>query len=255
MKTKQSKKNKTIKKTKTTKTKHNTTIKRKKGFQLPKKIVLVITTHGHLRYPFREFKNPLNSITNVKIAPVGECNFMDKNDAENLLSNIHTYIPNLLNSNEPEENKIWIDSIVNQFLDIQQAKMNSMLKEMNDTDTFGFYRKFKNPRDIRTIINNENVINKFYLNDTPGQFPYGVFALFVDEQGNTKQIDIFDFVTKFISDTQISLQQIIEYLKQKGVDDVIIFDFTCDVYFRNDKRASDRETRSIRREYMSNIKP
>jgi len=250
MKTKQSKKNKTIKKTKTTKTKHNTTIKHKKGLQLPKKIVLVITTHGHLRYPFREFKNPLNSITNVKIAPVGECNFMDKKDAENLLSNIHTYIPNLLNSNEPEENKIWIDSIVNQFLDIQQVKMNSMLKEINDTDIFGFYRKFKNPRDIRTIINNENIINKFYLNDTPGQFPYGVFALFVDEQGNTKQIDIFDFVTKFISDTQISLQQIIEYLKKKGVDDVIIFDFTCDVYFRNDKRASNRETRSIRREYI-----
>lgn len=250
MKTKQSKKNKTIKKTKTTKTKHNTTIKRKKGFQLPKKIVLIITTHGHLRYPFREFQNPLNSITNVKIAPVGECNFMDKKDADNLLSNIHTYIPNLLNSNKPEENKIWIDSIVNQFLDTQEAKMNSMLKEMNDTDVFGFYRKFKNPREIKTILNGENIINKFYLNDTPGQFPYGVFALFIDEQGNTRQIDIFDFVTKFISDTQISLQQIIEYLNKKGVDDVIIFDFTCDVYFRNGERASERETRSIRREYI-----
>jgi len=220
---------------------------KKTGLQFPEKAVLVITTHGEIPYKFQKMKNPMNSVTYVKMAPTGECNFMYRRNVLNVMSMIDTYIPNLLNSTDDQP---FIEKIVEGVIDEQRPVMEYLLQEENKNESVtSFFHTFENPREVETIGKNQDIINKHFIRSDAEKngVDYAATLIYIDKQGNTKHIDIFDLVTTYIFDKRIGLHQIINYLKQRGIHDLIVFDFSCDIYIKNDQVVSPRTKRSIRR--------
>jgi len=229
----------------------------------PKKIILVVTSHGSISYPLQYFQLPLN-YTSLNIASLGECNFSNTSDISKHLSIIETVVPNLLNASSEEEYKHIYEFITTQILEHDKLQHKNWFSGNLDSYDKDYLYAFNNKRVIKFGKGDDVILDKTFSRHpkTKKDGDYSLIALNAFDINN-KMIDMFDWIERqnIYKEQNILLSEILYELVSYGVDEVVLIDLSCDVFFNEIENdfATPRLKRKIRyslkrKEYMKTKK-
>ena len=236
--------------------------------QWEKTIILSITTHGGIIQEspedIRVFTVPEGmTIKRALISTPGECNLLYSQEARrylNFISNNKNKLTSNIESIQNETIQKIVDFIKNDSLkgSIQYAKEKE--KELEQTS-----KKMKLNTEDEEILNTYtrflNNINKgFNINyfDSGTQILNKLYTRYnVEKTKNDWSIQVMNIrgmpdLLSFIrlqtrrGESVITLEEIINFLNYKGVENVIIFDFSCSD-FMNEEQYEIEDQRAIRR--------
>ncbi len=216
----------------------------------PNKIILVVTSHGSISYPLEYFQLPLN-YTSLNIASLGECNFSNTSDINKHLSTIQTVVPNLLNASSEEEYKDIYEFIITNILEHDKSQHKYWFNGQLDANDKNYLYAFNNNRVIKFGKGDETILDKTFSRypKTKKDGDYSVIALNAFDI-NGQMIDMFDWMERQNRNKEqnILLSEILYELVTYGVDEVVLIDLSCDVFFNeiDNDFVTPRQKRNIR---------
>ena len=230
--------------------------------EFPKIIVLTINTHGGIdcikdnsnhnnyTYPIISIPNGIKKLTIIDSVPFGIDINIENNDIEDYIRIIR-------------ENFYWnytkIDRIpflkINKIIDktINYIKNKTINNYKNYKNYKNIEKPFlrclesKNIYKINQYSHDDKIVNKSFcyeIKDITHKF--NKIQIINTEFGN---IDLFDLLNKekYFDGYETTLENILNFLSSKGVENILIFDFTCYSFLPYDK-ISERTIRNFRRE-------
>jgi hypothetical protein len=226
--------------------------------KFPKIIVLTINTHGGIYcikdttsdknyiYPIITIPNGIKKLTIIDSVPFGININIENNDIEDYIRIIR-------------ENFYWnytkIDKIpflkINKIIDktinyIKNKTINNSKNYKNIEKPFLRCLESKNIYKINKYSYDDKIVNKSFcyeIKDITHKF--NKIQIINTEFSN---IDLFDLLNKekYFDGYETTLENILNFLSSKGVENILIFDFTCNSVSNNE--ISERTIRNFRRE-------
>ena len=234
----------------------------------PETVLLAVTSHGltkcdDISKKVKTFNVP-SDMRIIKLSAVapGVCNLTEP---ENLDKTIEPIVKKI---NKPDEfNKLLRDPInyLEEIADFIKNKEADTIKEtINDKDP-DFDRKIRDDYihhrnkgyTIREYNPNNPMINKDFVRNNRtelnrGAWDFRISALNASEVGKP---DLFNEITQrrtyADTDTTITLEEIVIFLKSKGVQQIIIIDLSCANFeTESGKELTEIEERNLRRDLL-----
>ena len=231
----------------------------------PKSVIVVITCHGVIQIEKSNNQPKLFKIPNdmkiVKLSAVtpGVCNMTIDDD-------VNEFIDLILDKKKKKEMKEGLENpekyaktLGELYKKIEKETVENLYTESPDSNTI-LRKTFIQHRDksYKIVTYNQkhpNMINKEYVRNNKNEqnsskWDYGIYCLNVN--GKPDLITKIKGRTYRDKDTSIFLNEIIDFLHQQGVKEVILVDLSCsnfeyEVDEKNSETSvSERNTRSIR---------
>lgn len=234
----------------------------------PKTIILAINTHGGIfcdekklennmipnyEYPTFDVPNNIKKLVIVNSVPYGisiDISFQEIEDYNNSISNN-------FNQNNIDINKInnkSIDKIIDQtIIDIKNKTFSYIRNNSNVNEKYLKSIKSNNIYKKSEFNSGNEIVNKmFSYKINENNYDLKNIKIINKEFYN---IDLFDLIDKNINQNKnaynTSLKNILNFLSNQNVENIIIFDFSCYKFLPSDK-ISQRMIRNFRREINNN---
>ena len=252
----------------------------------PKKILLSITTHGVLKtwksergYVADTFKIPEGiTLFKINVSSLGECNFMTAESVRDFTKIVKRYEPYIIRSRlnksdkkltkkklkyisstiktkeQEEEIKDLQDEVTDFFKQIRKGE------KLNDTDLerFKLLSSYVDAYDrsykVSIFTSGEETTNKTYsrTNIEATKTDWVIKALNMKGQPD---LLAYLFTQTRGGRSEITLQDLVDFLKSKGVEEIFLVDFSCSV-FQDIDTYEDLSPRAVRttRRYIKSMK-
>lgn len=241
----------------------------------PKKVILAITSHGWIHCDTSNpetFTIPEGIVVNkVSMSTPGNVNFLDTEQIEEAIKEIKKQKRRLLMSKKQStiqytiesirqsikkqdyEEKTWLES---------ERKENVMPSNSDDIEEYNERKEQINDyingldkgHNKYTLNPGDTAVNKRYERKNDETTHYDWVMSILNMPGDPDLLQLMKIQTRRGSSSS-SLSEVIDYLKENGVTEIIIFDFSCSVFLEGNIKKDDlykmsqRETRSIRRNF------
>jgi len=255
----------------------------REGLVYPKRVILANLSHGAIiidkKGNEKIFVMPEGiSLKRAYASTPGVCNFISPESNADFVRSIRSFKSKLLkpkfNGDLDKKIKILLDvfkkldnkETVAYFTNFikERKKMNSQeikeeeeeedADEIKDTvmESTRYVHTFDQFYKLSTCLPGETVIDKKFLRtNTEATKSEWVSILINVEPGTLDLLTIMRPQTR-AGDTFLYLSDIVNYLKDKGVEEIIIFDFSCSTFIdEEDNEIEDREIRRRRRALKS----
>jgi hypothetical protein len=236
--------------------------------QWDKTIILCITTHGGiLQEPpenIRLFTVPEGmTIKRASISTPGECNLLSSDDANDYIKLIYNNKNDLISNNdilqnETIENLVDIIKNANYEGPIQYAK--DKVKELRQAskrmrlntehkDTLNTFSRYLNNLNksftIKIFDSGTELYNKMFTRFNEDKINNDWSIQIINIKGMPDLLSYLKLQTRR-GESIITLGEIINFLKSKGVENIVIFDFSCSNLMDNERNEL-MDERAIRR--------
>ncbi len=257
----------------------------KKGIQFPKRIILIITSHGSI------IEKEDDSINNSFVIPdgiylkrayaslPGVCNFVDDDSVDFYIRTIRRQKGNL----ERPTNFDTIDETIAMLWKVFKKRdatyiptIHSMIRKKDDINmeeigattvaqkdlyfkrTRDYMNMFEDSFRITNYSPGDRVVNKLFSRDNSEvshRKKSWVIRMLNVSTGTLDLLTLFHRQTRH-GESQMDLKTMIELLKSKGVEEIVLFDFSCSTFIEEFKpnryrNIRDRNTRAKRRKLMN----
>jgi hypothetical protein len=247
-------------------------------YNFPKKILLSVTTHGILKsWKSKAFGRELDTfiipdgikLIKMNIATLGECNFMAPETVTEFTKLIKRYEPyiikkgkedriikqklesisKLIKTKEEEEK---LPSIEVQMLDIikkkkEGKKLNEDEKEMMN-EINRYLTAYNKSYNISIFNPGEITVNKTFKRSNI-EANKSDWIIKIINMPN--QPDLLPYMVRQTrkGESEIKLEEIVNFLKERGVEEIFLIDFSCALFEDIDEGSyvSSRESRRSRR--------
>ncbi len=244
----------------------------KKMPTFPKKIVLLITTHGCVplkRGKLSTFLVPNNmKIIKCSASTLGEVNFVNKKQLSKQVDIIKSHLDELLQSNANESYVEVFEKINNTMRKLDHELYTSQIekeltrKQLPEID-YGYYYQKKNDLDYNINIFNtgDEMIDKIFTRSATEVTNYDMRINILNMKGNP---DIMKWFYRRLTRRRLlnefTLSEIIDFLQIFGVNEIVIIDLSCSEFSDVsipylDIPIPGRHKRSLRREQLSQETP
>ncbi len=221
----------------------------------PKRLILAVTTHGMFKCEresiIKTFEMPSDiMLTKLSVSTFGEVNVMDTWQAEDAITLLNAY-KRKLSSNTPTIQLL--NEIAVNLRKADAKSVNDYLHKYTQELSAALERNSSSSTDITDKINNRDeyadYIRAFNKNYTVEQFSAGdkVFdkvyertnadvpndrknwtILAINMPHNPDILQLLRVQTRH-GDSKITLEQLVKELKSQGVQEIVMFDFSCSV--------------------------
>ena len=235
----------------------------------PKKVILAITTHGSIpvsKGTHRILRVPENmKITKINATSYGICNMLHPTSVDDYIKELNKIIPSIMKSNDMDEYYETMQPVIKFLVKEEQQKIIPQLqktshikyKERYQNMEYIYQRKNELSYKISVFNSNDDLINKVYERSSEDKITINDFVIkALNVVGQPDLMNILSTKSSYKgkdgkdeTEEKIKLNIIIEYLKSKGVEEVVIIDSSCSNLFdeETDTWLSEREIRRIRR--------
>jgi len=230
--------------------------------EFPKIIILSISTHGtisdsYTNNPYTIIKIPkkIKQLIKIDVVQYGIANYMNDDELYEYNSIISNNVKNLESKNDIE-----IEKTINMISNKIKTNIYSNFSNENLDLDYVNYKSCvmtKNNCKIHNYEPDDYIVNKSYSydkSDTNDKFK----NISIYNEGILLNHDLIDYLPKneYIDANIVNLYEILNFLSEKNVEKIIIFDFSCSL-FLPDKNFTQRDIRKYRRElcYQVNLKP
>jgi hypothetical protein len=229
--------------------------------RFPKKVVLLITTHGCIPVK-KEMPTTLDVPDDMKIiqitaAGLGEINNIYGVNVIKYADKIREYLNYLLISKTKEDYLNTLKPLTAHMKKLDETLMVPEIKEKikkNPNEDYGFDRNYYYQKldksDYRVNIFNpgDKILNKTYNRAALDATNYDWRINTLNVPGNPDLLKWFSpRVTRAHSENEIKLSKVIKFLKIRGVKEVVIIDFSCSVFMdENNRYILNRDKRRLR---------
>jgi hypothetical protein len=242
--------------------------------QWEKTIILSFTTHGGIIQESSEdvelFSVPEGmTIKRVSISTPGECNLLSSDDADDYINLIYDHKNDLISDNDLLQNKTienLVDIIKNANYEGPIQYVKDKVKELRqaskrirlDTehkDTLNTYTRYLNNLNksftIKKFDSGTEIYNKMFTRWNEDKTKYDWSIQVINIQGLPDLLSYLKLQTRR-GESVITLKEIIYFLKSKGVENIIIFDFSCSNLMDNERNEliDERAVRRYRRDII-----
>ena len=223
-----------------------------------KTVVLLITTHGAIIQ--EEDMKPVNTfvvpdgitIKRGLVGVPGVCNFLSDDDIEPISNLINEGRTGLINDNSEtqSETMIKIMNSIKKFdtdlLDEMRTQMDDLIKKKEEkknftkededftnededllTEIVDYINNFDKGFQFNIFESSERILNKRYQ-DEPDNKNNWFIKVINSKVDSVEGIELMSYLHK----TEITLQEIVDFLKTKEVKTIIIFDLSCSIITR-----------------------
>ena len=249
----------------------------KTEIQYPEKIILVITTHGILKARESELGNKPDTFTmpediklfKINVSTLGECNFMTEDSVKAYTNIVKRYTPYLIRKPRTSLTDSQIKKKITGITHIIKTKETKEeldnLKE-NMKELFNKIQRSKKPSDedlerlqnIATYISNYDksyeitvanpgdvIMNKIFTRSNIQATKTDWIINAINMKGQPDLLKLY-FTQTRRGESSITLQQLVNYLKMKGVKEIFLFDFSCSI-LQDINLGIELSPRSVRR--------
>jgi len=224
----------------------------------PKTVLVIVTAHGLIELTSDNkpitFNIPtgINTLTKLSAVTPGVCNITNPEDIDKFIENILKEL-----KNPDEYNKLlnepvaYLNFLADMYKSIEEETVKETIKDKNPDydskirDEYYYHRnKSYNITEYKTseLIINKKFLrnNKTELNTSPWDFQISVLNVVgvPDLFREIKGIRTFQD-----TESSITLEEIVEFLKTKSVENIVLIDFSCSNY---EPEPNDRDTRNLR---------
>jgi hypothetical protein len=247
-------------------------------YNFPKKILLSITTHGIVKSSMskQSEREPTTFIipegiklVKMNIATLGECNFMAPQTVVEYTKLIKRYEPYILRKGKDDrtiqhkiesiakliktkEQKEELNSIKSEMIELLKKKKQdeSMTEDekYKVEDMQRFLSAYDKSYNVSIFNSGERTINKIYKRSN---IEANKFDWIIKVINMPNQPDLLSYMIRQTrrGESEITLQEIVNFLKERGVEEIFLIDFSCALIEDIQKQdyISEREARSSRR--------
>ena len=223
----------------------------------PETLVLGITTHGSVPTcdtGVRTIQVPEGmTVTRVNAIPLGVANMASDQDSINMSNLIRrVYEDTLLTDDEK------LDVVMTQ-MNRQQGIIRDVVGKEKRADeiTKGFIRRSSDPVQARVHKAGEEMIDKEFVRGTyeGSASPYDFKLNMLNVDGTPDLLRIMATgrtiaptrQTQYMENALVNMNAILDFVKQRGVKNVVIFDFSCAVVDSGTERAIRADVYSAKR--------
>jgi hypothetical protein len=211
----------------------------------------------------------------INVSTIGECNFMTDDSVKEYTKIVKSYQPYLLRKSRTRLSDSQIKQKLTKVTRVIKTKetkeeLNELKKEMKKL--FNKIQKTDKPldedverlRDLSTYISNydksytinifnpgNTVMNKIYSRSNIESTKTDWVINALNMKGKPDLLKVLSTQTRR-GESKITLQDLIQFLKSRGVKEIFLFDFSCSV-LRDSYLGVDLSPRSIRRTRRSTI--
>lgn len=248
-----------------------------KRFNFPEKIILVSTTHGiikgrHTDLGFEPdlFKLPEGiRLFKLNVSSLGECNYMTDDTVKQYTKKVKSYAPYILRTKSSDLNLqkkklLEIASVIKteeskEELKERRNELNNILKkvkkgeklsqseEESSADLLSYLMAYDRSYNLNIFNPGDEIINKNYSRENIETTKYDWVMKIINMKGQPDLMQLYNTQTRR-GTSRINLDEIINFLKENGVRQIYMFDFSCAVFL--DEEVSDylksRSKRSAR---------
>lgn len=215
-------------------------------YLLPQKIVVAITTHGHIPYcditnTVEQFAIPQGfKLNKISIASPGNVNVTTEFARCNVLNCVLHHINSQLDSNKSNYSKLKdLGSIVQNADSTYKLNKNDPLEKKY---AYGLDKGYT----VHSLYPGDMIANKIYTSNCK------------EKTNNYLTMPILNLPDHELLDLmnctqEVSLSSIIKFVMDNGVNELTIIDFSCSTFMNTNKTkfAPDKTTRSLRRKLNS----
>lgn len=234
-----------------------------------KKLILAITTHGKVTISNIDDAEPHTFIfpegikmTKLNVSAYGECNIMDEDQVDSYIGKIRKNMKSLLS---PKLSAKKFRSLSEEFHKTDTSFLKNIkyqyndLKNKSDEDALtykGYLNGFDRSYTIETKSAGDITLNKYYVRTNADVKNNDWKIKAINMPGEPDILSCVGPQTREGS-SKITLENLINMLRQYGVTEVIIFDFSCSDIGDDalDIELGARATRAHRRAFLSKHKP
>lgn len=251
-------------------------------YTFPKKILLSVTTHGLLKSKKSEkMGRTVNTfvipegikLIKMNIATMGECNFMAPQTVVEYTKLIKRYEPYILRKGKDDktierkiesiakliqtkEQKEELSSIKSEMIDLLKKKKQGQHMTEDEKykveDMERFLSAYDKSYNVSIFNPGESTINKSYKRSNIEANKFDWIIKVINLKG---QPDLLPYMIRQTrrGESQITLEQLVNFLKEKGVEEIFLIDFSCALFEDIDEGdyVGARESRRSRRSLKS----
>jgi hypothetical protein len=232
--------------------------------------ILFITTHGLIikedeEHDVDTFIVPKGiTIKRAMVSAPGECNIVSEEIVDSYVKLINSLKTKLMSNRETTQDdaiKKIVDTIKrtdSSNLHMRRTFTRNLLRqkekeELNESDEEhlenyqGYIRQFEKGFTIQEFNTGDQILNKKYLRENVESTKNDWVIKVMNIPGQPDLLSFLKMQTRG-GESTIRLQEIVDFLIEKGVKNIIIFDLTCsNITYPDLTEFSKRETRSTRR--------
>jgi hypothetical protein len=234
--------------------------------KFPKTIVLTINTHGGIDckkknntndlefnwiYPIIEVPVEIKNLIIIDSVPFGISINISKIEIE---KNINIIAKNYYNQykNIKELSMKQIDLINDK--NIEEIKKDTLKNKLNIFNNQKYLRciELKNIYNKKNYKSGDKIVNKSFCYEQKDKT--NIYKNIKIINKDIDHIDLFDLVNtdKYFDGYQTTLENLLNFLINKGVENIIIYDFSCYTFLPNNK-ISERTIRNFRKEINNKL--
>jgi len=237
---------------------------------IPKTLVIGIYLHGYL--PVNKNKELINEIipdglhvTTINAVAPGVPYISTLEEYENMGEQISNTIKTRKNYDKLTKKQITklskylrnllVNTNMNQAADILKEHQYLYSRNNINSNLQKFSYQYGNSFKIKTYDSGQIIPNKLFIKFSDGElinpnnFPEHYFNKII--LYNFDETDLFEILASVGMDIeQISMAQLMEFLVNLGVQNLIIIDLSCSVFNGETKNLSDRNIRQLRRNIL-----
>lgn len=233
--------------------------------QFPKTIVLTINVHGGIdciksdndleltyKYPIIKVSMNIKNLIIIDSVPFGiDMNISDLQILENINLIKQNYYKKYSNINKLSFSQI---NMINEKI-IEQIKNDTFYDaKFQKIDNKNYLRclKFKNIYQQKNYKSGDKIVNKTFCYEIKDITDKYKNIQIINKQFNN--IDLFDLVKKekYFDGYETTLENIINFFSNKGVENIVMYDFSCYTFLPDDK-ISERTIRNFRKEINNKL--
>lgn len=241
-----------------------TDITKNHGIVYPDRVILSILTHGNITVNKDNSEKTFIMPAGIKMkrgysSVPGVCNYIS--------NNVNAYFVNTIQQSKQELETIPFENIDNKF-----RKLLNIFKKYDEQDTVKPLTRFVKYKSqilaqddeqaiedvidseryidtydkfyqISTYLPGDKVIDKLYTRTNKEAVNNPSQKAWVTVLNNVDNIDLFTILRPQTrhGTIEIYLSEIVDYLKNQGVKEIIIFDNSCSVFVKEDLKPTDRD--------------
>ena len=226
----------------------------------PKIVVIAITCHGTIvinnETNEAETFNIPNKMKIIKLSAVtpGVCNFTVDDDVDKFIKTILDKEHRKRMDKQIKTPNTYVKTLANLYQNIEKETLIETIKASTDSNE-SIRKEYIHNLDKRYKIVNYNkkhpkMVNKLYTRNSKteqnvSEWDFGIFALNV--LGKPDLITLLKGRSYADNNVSVNLEEIIYYLKGKGVEQIILLDMSCSNFeYEDNTSVNERTTRSIR---------
>lgn len=226
--------------------------------ELPKTIIICINTHGGIdcfkdsnnemnyNYPTTNIPNKIKKIIMIDSVPFGTDISLSENEIFEFNNIIYKYLGN------NKISKIETTNIINNVIKKLKEKIQEYINNKNINNYDKNFLRLVNSNNIfilREYKSSDKIVNKTFCYEQK-DLTNNYKNLQIMNNKKLSSVDLFDLEikkTKYKDGFETSLENILNFLSEKEVENIIFFDFSC-YSFLPSPNLNERTIRIFRRE-------